>query len=127
MKITRKQLKRIINEVVAHAKVQTEVERALADLENNARAVSKLISKGEVTIPVGNVKVTLKADVPPGTRILRNLPPGKIARDVLSDIKHLKVTVKKQVGSGQLVGKIKNPFTPKSKGFGFNITFTGTW
>jgi hypothetical protein len=126
VKITRNHLRGLIREEIKLVKTKTDVENALSKITSNTRALSDLVTKGEVSVDVGDARVTLKAEVPPGTRVLRDLPAEKIISDIQSDIKNLDIVVQKRVGKGKrVVGNIANPFNPDSRGFGVNLK--GKW
>ncbi len=128
MKITRKQLKRIIKEEVGKEKnkVQSDVEQAMNKIKGDTRALSDLVSKGEVSVDIGDAKITVKAEKPLTTRVLRDLPADQIISDIQSDIKNLDVVIQKRAGKGKrIIGNIINPFNPDTRGF--DITWKGTW
>ena len=139
MKITRKQLRKIINEEVEHAKtkaahalkglVQNKAEEALGKIAVDTKILSDLVGKGEVSVDVGDAKVTIKAEKPPVKRALEDIggmSPDQIATSIKTDIKDLDVIVQKRVGKGKrIVGNIINPFNPESRGF--NINLKGRW
>jgi hypothetical protein len=128
MKITRNQLRGLIIEEIERVKVKGDIEQAMNKIKGSTRALSDLVRKGEVSVDIGDAKITVKAEKPLTTHVLRNLPVDKIVSDIQSDIKNLDVIVQKRVGKGKrIVGKITNPFNPKSKGFGFNIKLKGNF
>tara|TARA_R110001583_G_scaffold27302_11_gene97819 strand:- start:20023 stop:20409 length:387 start_codon:yes stop_codon:yes gene_type:complete len=128
MKITRNHLRGLIIEEIEHVKVMGDIEQAMNKITGNTRALSDLVSKGEVSVDIGDAKVTVKAEKPLTTHVLHDLPADQIISDIQSDIKNLDIVVQKRVGKGKrITGKITNPFNPKSKDFGFNIKLKGNF
>jgi CxxC motif-containing protein len=129
MKITRRQLRQIIKEEVGKEKnkVQSDVEQAMNKIKGDTRALSDLVSKGEVSVRIeDDVLITVKTEKPLTTRVLRDLPADKIISDIQSDIKNLDVVIQKRAGKGKrIIGNIINPFNPDTRGF--DITWKGTW
>tara|TARA_R110001583_G_scaffold7985_6_gene38895 strand:+ start:565 stop:984 length:420 start_codon:yes stop_codon:yes gene_type:complete len=139
MKITRRQLRQIIKEEVEGAKIkaaqalqgglQGSAEKALNKIVNDAQTLSNLVRKGEVSVDIGDAKVTIKAEEPPVLRALQglvSLPTDQIAKKIKTDVTDLDIIVQKRIGKNKrFVGNITDPFNPKSRGF--KVSFKGKW
>lgn len=136
MKITRSQLRQIIKEEIevanmkaAQISLQGSTKKALNKIANDAKALSNLVRKGEVSVGIGDAKVTIKAEDPPVLSALHGLismPTDQILKNIKSDVKDLDVIVQKRIGkNNRFVGNITDPFNPKSRGF--KIAFKGKW
>jgi len=126
MKITRNHLRGLIIEEIERVKVQSDVKQAMNKIKGSTRALSDLVRKGEVSVDIGDAKITVKAEKPLTTRVLHDLPADQIISDIQSDIKNLDVVVQKRVGKGKrIIGNIINPFNPSTRGF--NIKLKGNF